>query len=43
LPDGKRWTDRLKGVIRGIGVASGRLFVALGGTLYSYEPPRQRR
>lgn len=34
------WSDRLNGVIRGIGQEGGRLYVGtLGGTLYAYEPP----
>jgi outer membrane protein assembly factor BamB len=40
LADGKPiWTDRLQGVIRGIGHQRGQLFVGtLSGTLYSYQP-----
>jgi outer membrane protein assembly factor BamB len=35
------WTDRVKGIVRGIGIEGRRLFVGtLSGTLYSYEPPR---
>jgi outer membrane protein assembly factor BamB len=38
------WSDRLEGVVRGIGRRGSRLFVGtLGGTLYAYEPPVQRR
>jgi outer membrane protein assembly factor BamB len=33
------WSDRLKGVIRGIGRAGPRLYIGtLGGTLYAYDP-----